>query len=132
MQHMVGETMPNTIELTAWVVAAYLRCNQVAIDEIPVLIETVNEALKVAATSNVSGKPKPAVPIADSVQPQYLVCLEDGQQVTLLRRHLKNQYGMSPEDYRRKWKLPHDYPMVPAHYAKQCAKNAIRHGLGKV
>lgn len=131
MKDVVGDAMPKTVELTALLVQAYVKGNTIAVADIPELIHTVNSALKRAGASKTNDTPKPAVPVAESVQSQYLVCLEDGEHVTLLRRHLKNKFGMSPEDYRKKWKLPYDYPMVPAHYSKQRAQNAIRHGLGK-
>ena len=131
MKHVVGKAMPKTVELTALIVAAYIRGNKVAGGDISDLIQNVDAALRTAIANNHPEEPRPAVPITESIRPDYLVCLEDGEEVTLLRRHLKNQYGMTPEDYRRKWKLPHDYPMVPALYSEQRAQNAILHGLGK-
>ncbi|MFX4226439.1 MAG: MucR family transcriptional regulator [Porticoccaceae bacterium] len=121
--------MPKLVELTSQVITAYLRRNSVAMEEIDDIIRDVAEALRLLRCEPV--KQQPAVPIEQSVCRNHLVCLEDGEKVTLLKRHLRNNYNLTPEQYRQKWGLPYNYPMVPAGYSKARARNAIVHGLGK-
>lgn len=117
---------------TTEIVSAYLSNNSVSANEIPKIIEQVYKALThVNADGHVSaGRPQPAVPIKKSVTPDYLICLEDGKQLKMLKRHLKTAYGMSPEEYRERWGLPRDYPMVAPNYAEQRSKLAKDIGLG--
>lgn len=103
--------------------AAYFSNNQVRIDEIPRVLEAIRTALE---TSRLT----PAVDVEDSVHPDYLVCLEDGAQVKLLKRYLKQKFFMTPEEYREKWNLPEDYPMVPPNYSIQRSELAKEQGLG--
>tara|TARA_R110001583_G_scaffold190021_1_gene353902 strand:- start:11491 stop:11859 length:369 start_codon:yes stop_codon:yes gene_type:complete len=121
--------MPKVVEHTSKIAAAYLRHNSISLDDVPDLIRDIAEALHDLGHGKV--KSVPAVPIEQSVCKQYLVCLEDGKRVTLLKRHLRNNFGLSPQQYRQKWGLPGNYPMVPAGYSKARAANAIEHGLGK-
>ncbi|OYX04533.1 MAG: MucR family transcriptional regulator [Caulobacter vibrioides] len=121
--------------LSAEIVAAYVGQNTVAQAAIPDLIRTVHEAL---ATLNAgeeaprpSEKAKPAVPVSRSVQHDYIVCLEDGKRLKMLKRYLRSHYDMSPEDYRRKWGLPPEYPMVAPAYAARRSDFAKQIGLGK-
>jgi len=118
--------------MTAEVVAAYVRNNPLPAAELSSIISTVHGSL---AALNGSGAPKaepqrPAVSIRRSVQPDYVVCLEDGKKLKMLKRHLRTTYGLSPEEYRAKWGLPPDYPMVAPNYAKQRSRLAKQIGLG--
>lgn len=122
------------IELTAQVVAAYVSNNATAAGDISGLITQVHAALARAASQQPDAAPepqKPAVPIRKSVTPEYIVCLEDGRQFKSLKRHLRAQYGMSPEQYRDKWGLPADYPMVAPNYAAARSQLARKMGLGQ-
>lgn len=118
--------------LTTDIVSAHLSNNQMVQDEIPVLIQKVYKTL-----SNVSAdgtamaeRPQPAVPIKRSIAPDHIICLEDGKKLKMLKRHLKTAYNMTPEEYRERWGLPADYPMVAPNYAKQRSKLAKDIGLG--
>ena len=106
--------------------------NDVAIDDVPGLIATVHSALSTLNTPVAAAAPpqEPAVSIRASVKPDYLVSLESGRKLKMLKRYLLTSYGMTPEDYRRKWDLPSDYPMVAPNYAKQRQELAHRIGLG--
>ncbi len=122
------------IEMTADIVAAYVGANSVAASDLPALIQSVHRALSgVAAGSDVAeAAPKePAVPVKRSITPDYLVCLEDGRKFKSLKRHLRTKYNMSPEDYRAKWGLAKDYPMVAPNYAKARSELAKQMGLGQ-
>lgn len=122
------------IELTADVVSAYVSNNPVPLAELPALIGQVHAALKGTAGRAVEEKlepPKPAVPIKKSVTPDYIVSLEDGKKFKSLKRHLATHYGMTPEDYRAKWGLPADYPMVAPNYAAARSALAKSMGLGR-
>ena len=124
----------NFIELTAEIVSAYVSNNTVSAGDIPALINQVHAAL-----SRVSGKPgdaaaeplKPAVSLKKSVTPEYIVCLEDGKKFKSLKRHLRTQYNMTPEQYREKWGLGADYPMVAPNYAAARSQLAKQMGLGQ-
>jgi predicted transcriptional regulator len=120
------------LALTTEIVSAYLSNNTLQTGEIPAVIEQVFKTLSnVNAESGVSAdRPQPAVPIKKSVTPDYIVCLEDGKKLKMLKRHLKTAYRMSPEEYRERWGLPSDYPMVAPNYAKQRSKLAKDIGLG--
>ena len=121
------------IELTARIVAAYVGANTVATGDVPQLIADVHQAL-VRCTSGVREpvreELKPAVAIKKSVLPDYIVCLEDGKHFKSLKRHLRTHYNLSPEEYREKWGLPHDYPMVAPNYARARSELAKKSGLG--
>ena len=122
------------IELTAEIVSAYVSNNTVAAGDIPGLINQVHAAL-----TRVSGSPveapseplKPAVSLKKSVTPEYIVCLEDGKKFKSLKRHLRTQYNMTPEQYREKWGLNPDYPMVAPNYAAARSELAKQMGLGQ-
>lgn len=121
-------------ELIAWtadIVAAHVQNNSVAISDLPQLIKTVHESLAGLSGDSPAEKPQPAVSVRRSVTPDYIVCLEDGRKLKMLKRHLATAYGMTPEDYREKWGLPADYPMVAPNYAKQRSSLAKKIGLGK-
>ena len=118
--------------LTAEIVAAHVSNNTVSVEELPTLINQVYRSLSSIGqpTELVLEKPQPAVPIKKSVFPDYIVCLEDGKRLKMLKRHLKTAYNMTPEEYRERWNLPPDYPMVAPNYARQRSKLAKEIGLG--
>jgi predicted transcriptional regulator len=128
------EDKPELLEMTADIVSAFVSNNTVNADALPGLITNIHLAL-----SQVSGgapepapEPKePAVPIRKSISPDFLICLEDGRKFKSLKRHLRTKYNMSPEEYRAKWGLPKDYPMVAPNYAKARSDLAKQMGLGQ-
>ena len=128
-----GET--DLRELTADVVSAYVSNNSVPMGELPSLIADVYRALgdtqPAEQASEPTERPKPAVPIKKSITPDYIVCLEDGKQFKSLKRHLSSRYNMTPEEYRARWNLPSDYPMVAPNYAAARSKLAREMGLGR-
>jgi predicted transcriptional regulator len=131
----VTEQTPNTEALaqTSTIVAAYVAKNSVPADQIPNLISTVYASLTGLGNSTavaVVEAARPAVPIRKSITPEYLVCLEDGKKLKMLKRHLSSTYGMTPEDYRAKWGLAHDYPMTAPNYSEQRSTLAKSLGLG--
>ena len=123
------------IALTSQIVSAYVSKNSVQASDVPGLISNVYQSL------NSLGQPqaaveaavdlKPAVPIKKSVTPDYIICLEDGKKLKMLKRHLNTSYDMTPDEYRAKWGLPSDYPMVAPNYAKQRSNLALKLGLGR-
>ena len=120
--------------LTADIVSAYVANNALSGDKIPELIGSIYGALSKASVQGVEPEKvelKPAVAIKKSVTPEYIICLEDGQKFKSLKRHLKSHYDMSPEEYREKWGLPHDYPMVAPSYAAARSDLAKNMGLGR-
>jgi len=131
--NMSNETPTNDLmNLTTQIVAAHVGNNTVAISYLPNVIEQVYRALNGLGTEPVPvvEKPQPAVPIKKSVTPDYIICLEDGKQLKMLKRHLKTAYDMTPDEYRDRWGLASDYPMVAPNYAKQRSKLAKQIGLG--
>ena len=132
MAENVGES--SYIQLTANIVSAYVSNNTVASAEIPNLIGQVYSALLRVTNGQVatpSEPPKPAVPVKRSITPEYIVCLEDGKKFKSLKRHLRTQYDMTPEQYREKWGLAPDYPMVAPNYAEARSRLAKQMGLGQ-
>jgi predicted transcriptional regulator len=123
------------LSCTTEIVSAHLSNNQIAAEEIPALIQRVYKTLAgvntIESGSVSSERPQPAVPIKRSVTPDHIVCLEDGKRLKMLKRHLKTAYNMSPEEYRERWGLPADYPMVAPNYARQRSRLAHDIGLGK-
>lgn len=122
------------VELTAEVVAAYVSNNVVPTSDLPSLIADVHSALghtKMTSEQPPAEKPKPAVPVRKSLHQDYIICLEDGQKFKSLKRHLMTHYGMTPEEYREKWDLPADYPMVAPAYAQARSRLAREMGLGQ-
>ena len=116
-------------------VAAYVAPNSLGANEIPALIASVHQALTAASGGTVeepAGELKPAVPVKKSVTPDAIFCLEDGKSFKSLNRHLATKYGMTPADYRAKWGLPHDYPMVAPNYAAVRSEMAKGMGLGQL
>jgi predicted transcriptional regulator len=124
----------NFIELTAEIVSAYVSNNTVSAGDIPGLISQIHSALTrvSGAASEAHSEPlRPAVSVKKSVTPEYIVCLEDGKNFKSLKRHLRAQYSMTPEQYREKWNLPPDYPMVAPNYAAARSQLAKQMGLGQ-
>jgi predicted transcriptional regulator len=127
-------TSETYIELTAEIVSAYVSNNTVPAGELPGLINQVHSALTrvSAGNSEAPSEPlKPAVPVKRSIHPDFIVCLEDGKKFKSLKRHLRTQYSMTPEQYREKWSLPPDYPMVAPNYAEARSQLAKQMGLGQ-
>jgi predicted transcriptional regulator len=123
------------LELTAQIVAAHVSNNSVALPDVPSLIEQVHRTLAglgnaSAAPAPVAERPQPAVPVKKSVTDEFLICLEDGKKLKMLKRHLKTAYDMTPEQYRERWGLAADYPMVAPNYAKHRSSLAKKIGLG--
>jgi predicted transcriptional regulator len=122
------------IELTASIVSAYVSNNSVPSGDLPALIGQVHSALSRVSSGYsepVSEPPKPAVSVKKSITPDHIVCLEDGKKFKSLKRHLRSQYNMTPEQYREKWGLPPDYPMVAPNYAAARSRLAKQMGLGQ-
>ena len=122
------------LRMAVQIVAAYVGNNPVASDEVPEVINTVYNSLRSLDHFGVergTEPPKPAVSIRQSVTPDYIVCLEDGKKLKMLKRHLRAVYDMTPEEYRTKWGLPPDYPMVAPNYAAKRSEFAKRIGLGR-
>lgn len=123
----------NLITLTADIVSAHVSNNTIQANELPQLIQGIHAALAGlggAAPAPEAPKQEPAVSIRQSIKPDYVVCLEDGKKLKMLKRHLMTHYQMTPDDYRRKWGLPADYPMVAPNYADQRRDLAKKIGLG--
>ena len=120
------------LALTADIVAAHVSNNSVAVNDLPNLIQNVHSALSGIAGSSAAAEPKPEpkVSIRASIKPDYIVCLEDGKRLKMLKRHLMTHYNMTPDQYRQKWGLPADYPMVAPNYAEQRRALAKSIGLG--
>jgi predicted transcriptional regulator len=120
------------LELTTEIVAAHVSNNTVAMGDIPELIQQVYRTLSTVGGNGAAApeRPQPAVPIRKSVTPDYIICLEDGKKLKMLKRHLKTAYNMTPEEYRERWNLPADYPMVAPNYAAQRSSLAKKIGLG--
>ena len=125
------ETSGELLELTTEIVAAHVSNNTLPVSELPALIQDVYKTLANVGNAPASSeRPQPAVPVKKSVMPDYIVCLEDGKKLKMLKRHLKTAYNMTPEEYRDRWGLPRDYPMVAPNYAKHRSSLAKKIGLG--
>ncbi len=129
---MVEKTEANDLlALTTDIVASHVANNSVAVQDLPQLIQQVYAALaSVGSGATAKEKPTPAVPVRRSVTPDYIVCLEDGKKLKMLKRHLKTRYNLTPDEYRERWGLPADYPMVAPNYAAQRSDLAKKIGLG--
>ena len=131
---MADQTQSNDLlALTTDIVSSNVSNHTVQVGELPQLIKNVYSALATAASVGVAAarpKPKPAVAIKSSVRPGYIVCLEDGSKLKVLKRHLRMRHDLTPEEYRQRWGLPSDYPMVAPNYAKQRSEIAKKIGLG--
>ncbi|MBT5940055.1 MAG: transcriptional regulator [Rhodospirillaceae bacterium] len=116
------------------IVSAYVSQNEIAKDDLPDLITTVYNSLSEVQSGGTGGlisDQKPAISVRRSITPDFIVCLEDGKKLKMLKRYLRTNYKMTPEEYRAKWNLPHDYPMVAPNYAKQRSEFAKNIGLGR-
>lgn len=131
---MNDQPTKNLIDLTAGIVSAYVSNNPTSAAEIPALINQVHAALVKVASGRPDAAAEPAksaVPIKKSITGEYLICLEDGKRFKSLKRHLRTQYNLTPEQYREKWGLPADYPMVAPNYAIARSQLAKKMGLGQ-
>jgi predicted transcriptional regulator len=119
------------LALTANIVAAHVGSNSVAVGDLPQLIGEVYRTLATLGTHGaLPERPEPAVAVKKSITPDYIICLEDGKKLKMLKRHLKTAYDLTPEQYRERWNLPADYPMVAPNYAKHRSSLAKKIGLG--
>ncbi|HSV28744.1 MAG TPA: MucR family transcriptional regulator [Candidatus Omnitrophota bacterium] len=119
------------LSLTTEIVAAHVANNTISVSDLPQLINEVYRTLaSVGTTPAQPERPQPAVPVKKSVTPEYIICLEDGKKLKMLKRHLKTAYNMTPEEYRDRWGLPADYPMVAPNYAQHRSTLAKKIGLG--
>jgi len=124
----------STMRMTTEIVASFLRTNKVSQDELTDLIRSVHRtisSLQGAPDGREAERTKPAVPVSKSVHDDYIVCLEDGKKLKMLKRYLRSTYGMSPDEYRKRWGLPADYPMVAPSYAARRSEFAKQIGLGR-
>ena len=122
------------LRMTAKIVASYVGNNSLSADQVSEVIRTVSSALKqLGQGENGANKAaeKPAVPIRRSITPDYIICLEDGRKLKMLKRHLRTTFSMTPDEYRARWGLPADYPMVAPNYAKRRSEFAKKIGLGQ-
>jgi len=129
-----GMDTPHLLRLASQIVSAYVSNNALTMGDVPDLIRTVHDTLSELENGGERASNRdltPVVPIKKSVTPDYIICLEDGKKLKMLKRYLRSQYGMSPEDYRARWNLPSDYPMVAPNYATQRSRLAKQIGLGK-
>lgn len=133
MQDLEVEMKETLITLTSDIVAAHLSNNNVDVDAVPGLITNVYDALSSLGekAEEVEERPEPAVSIRASIKPDYIVCLEDGKKLKMLKRYLRTNYDMTPEEYRARWGLPADYPMVAPNYAEKRRVLAKKIGLGR-
>jgi predicted transcriptional regulator len=133
MDNFETDTSEMLITLTSDIVAAHVSNNSVSVDEVPALISKIHAALAELGTKEepVEERPEPAVSVRASIKPDYIVCLEDGKKFKMLKRHLMTQYNMTPDEYRARWNLPADYPMVAPNYAATRRDLAKKIGLGR-
>lgn len=133
MENMSTDMNETLITLTSDIVAAHVSNNDVPVDQVPTLITTIYNALQSLGGEQpkVEERPEPAVSVRSSIKPDYLVCLEDGKKLKMLKRYLRTNFDMSPEEYRARWNLPADYPMVAPNYAERRRELAVKIGLGK-
>ncbi|MBO6518744.1 MAG: MucR family transcriptional regulator [Rhodospirillales bacterium] len=125
-------TQTDLLELTSEIVSAHASNNTVAANDLPNIIKDVYSTLQnLGSETPPAERPQPAVPVKKSITPDYIVCLEDGKKLKMLKRHLKTSYNMTPEEYRERWGLPVDYPMVAPNYAKKRSSLAKKIGLGR-
>ena len=134
-QNSEGQSLrsDDILKLATEIVAAYVSNNPIPVSEVPAMIKSVHSTLGGlggVTQSEIQTSQKPAVPVKRSVNPDYIICLEDGKKLKMLKRHLKTAYNMSPDQYRERWNLPADYPMVAPNYARQRSRLAKEIGLG--
>ena len=129
-----AEASDGLLKLVSEIVAAYVSNNPVPVSDLPAMIRSVHatlSGLSGAGSHDVATSQKPAVTIKKSITPEFLICLEDGKKLKMLKRYLRSRYGLSPDQYRAKWSLPSDYPMVASNYAAQRSEFAKKIGLGR-
>lgn len=133
MDNFETDTSEMLITLTSDIVAAHVSNNSVSVDEVPTLISKIYGALAELGNDEdpVEEMPEPAVSVRASIKPDYIVCLEDGKKFKMLKRHLMTKYNMTPDEYRARWNLPADYPMVAPNYAATRRDLAKKIGLGR-
>ncbi|WP_156840433.1 MucR family transcriptional regulator [Novosphingobium aquimarinum] len=133
MENIAPDVSETLITLTSDIVAAHVSNNNVNVEDLPSLITNVYGALSGLGTAETveQPKPEPAVSVRASVKPDYIVCLEDGKKLKMLKRHLMTHYNMTPDEYRQRWNLPADYPMVAPNYAEKRRELAKKIGLGR-
>jgi len=134
MSSSVEPKTEDLLKLASDIVAAYVSNNPVPVSELPAMIKSVHStlgALSGSSQSEALTAQKPAVPIKKSVTPEFIICLEDGKKLKMLKRYLRSNYNLTPEEYRAKWGLPADYPMVAPNYAAQRSEFAKKIGLGR-
>ena len=123
----------DVLGMTTGIVSSFVSNNTVPASDLPGLIKSVHDAISALSEGEASDSEalSPAVPVSKSITPDFLICLEDGRKLKMLRRYLRSRYSMTPEEYRERWNLPADYPMVAPNYAKLRSKHAKNIGLGK-
>ena len=127
-----GPSSGDVLRMTADVVAAYVRNNSLATNDLPGVIDAIHTSLADLNRDGAAAEPpKPAVPIRRSVTPEFIICLEDGKKLKMLKRHLRTSFNLTPDEYRAKWRLGPDYPMVAPNYAKRRSEFAKKIGLGQ-
>ena len=130
----IGTRSDDLLRLASEIVAAYVSHNPLPVSDLPAMIKSVHSTLGGLAAAG-QGEPtttqKPAVPVKRSITPEFIVCLEDGKKLKMLKRYLRSNYNLTPEEYRAKWGLPADYPMVAPNYAAQRSEFAKKIGLGR-
>lgn len=126
-----GITPAQILSWTSEIVSAHVRNAALPSGELPEMIRSVHATLTALASNGVTARPEPAVPVQRSITPDYIVCLEDGRKLKMLKRHLRTAYDLTPAQYREKWSLPPDYPMVAPNYAKARSSLARKIGLGR-
>jgi predicted transcriptional regulator len=127
----VGSTPKNMLAWTTEIVSAHVRKAALPPADLPEMIRAVFDALNTLGTNGLRERPEPAVAVNRSITPDYIVCLEDGRKLKMLKRHLRTSYNLTPAQYREKWGLPPDYPMVAPNYAKTRSSLARKIGLGR-
>ncbi|MEQ8693972.1 MAG: MucR family transcriptional regulator [Gammaproteobacteria bacterium] len=129
-----GIVSPKSLRPTITLVSAYFSVSRTPTAQIVEVIQAIHGALLRTSTPPTDpsvGRPPPAVPIRQSVTPDYLICLEDGRQMKMLKRHLRTKFGLTPDEYRKRWGLPTDYPMIASNYAMARSRQAKQSGLGR-
>lgn len=130
---MTNNSKAELLEMTTEIVASFVANNPVPAGGLPELIQSVHETVIDLATDAPAAPPRPdpAVPISKSITPEHIICLEDGKKLKMLKRYLRSRYNLTPEEYRARWNLPSDYPMVAPNYAKKRSAFAKEIGLGR-
>jgi predicted transcriptional regulator len=130
-----GKSADHLLQLATGIVSSYVTHNQVPMGEVPVILKNIHSVLaglSTGAAGELTGGSKPAVSVKKSIGDDFIICLEDGKKLKMLKRYLRSRYNMSPDEYRAKWGLPLDYPMVAPAYARQRSDFAKKIGLGRV